>query len=161
MHRKSTKREQAMNERTGDILSGVVGIAFSVVLVAVATTFSEPAPRWMPWFVSGLIGVGSLILLLRRLRARDPGRQVFADVHWPVLLVLVCSWVVTVLLLETVGFYLMLMLFMAFASWYLQGCPRRIGPILKCASYAVVMSLVMWGLFTNVLGTRVPAGLAF
>lgn len=146
--------------RIGRIVAGVFGLVFSVLYLIEGNglTFGEmraPGPGVFPMFVGVLFALVSLGAIVEALVTKSPGETSFpAGPDLRRLLLVSGCFVLYVVLLLVAGFVPSTILFMACFA-------RLVGNVswVRAVLGGIGVALAVWGIFTLVLGVRLPAGI--
>lgn len=146
--------------RIGRIAVGVAGLVFSVLYLIEGNNlaFGElraPGPGVFPMFLGVLFALVSLATIVEAVFTRSPG-----ETAYPVgpdlkrLLSVSGCFVLYVALLLTAGFLASTILFVACFA-------RLVGSVswVRALIGGAAVALAVWGVFTLVLGVRLPAGI--
>lgn len=145
-----------MNARQGNLVSGIVALG----LVAFIFYFSEDMPSTaaaFPRFIAILLLVASLILIVRAIMDRRPQANLFADLQWSTVAILGGTWIVTIFVIEQLGFIVPGTAFILLGTWVLSGKPKDAKSLAKIAVFAVGMLAAYWAIFHLLLNISSPA----
>lgn len=144
-----------MNAKQGNIVSGIAALG----LVAFIFYYSEDMPSTaaaFPRFVGILLLVASLILIVRSIIDKRPQKNLFEDLHWPTVAILAGAWLVTIFVIEKLGFVIPGVVFITLGTWVLSGRPKDMKSIVKIGIFAVGMLLAYWCIFHLLLNISSP-----
>ena len=113
-----------MSGRRGDIISSIFFLVLAAYIYIASLELEPGGPEKMPQLVAVILGVFSLLLLIKLLKSKDTGMKIFDGVNWSALAVLISAWLITMLLIEDVGFFFLLGIFMAVVKWSMSSFPR-------------------------------------
>lgn len=147
-----------MKQRTGDCWAGAATLTVAVLIYLGAQTFPAGGPEKMPQLIAAILAVCGVLLIIHAMRQKEHGPELLDDVNWQALWVLVVSWTATVLLLEVVGTFALLWLFMAGMNWFLTGRSSHPVEIGKAIGFATALTAVFWVVFVLLLKVNLPAG---
>lgn len=146
-----------MNARQGNLVSGIAALG----LVAFIFYYSMDMPSTaaaFPRFIASLLLVAAIILIVRSSLDRRPQPQLFEDIHWPTVLIVGCAWLITIFVVEQLGFLLPGVVFIAAVTWVLSGRPKDVKSFAKIGLFAVCMLALYFGIFHILLDVGSPAG---
>jgi hypothetical protein len=139
-----------------DLSGGLFWLAIAIFVCLEAFTnlklgsLRSPGPGFFPFWGAVILGVFSLILLVRSLRIRE--RVGPAAIPWPALLLVLGSLLGYLLFLETLGFVTVTFLFLLLLFRF-----GKIGWI-KSGGWAVITTTVAYVLFKFWLQVQLPRG---
>ena len=138
-----------MSVRRGDIISSIFFLVLAAYIYISSLELEPGGPEKMPQLVAVIMGIFSLLLLIKVLRSKDTGMKIFEGISWSALAALLGVWLITMLLIEDVGFFFLLGVFMAAVKWSMSGFPREHRELVKVAAYAVVTTAGFWLIFVK------------
>ncbi len=149
-----------MNARQGDILSGLVVMAFAGFILWEAEKMPS-GPAGFPQLIAiGLVVFGG-ILFIRAIVSKAESTVLFQGIDWKVLLTTLGIWLLVVLFIDKIGFFALSGLFLAVMAWYLRGRPTNMKAFAEIGLFAVCMGAGLWVIFTIVLDRQYPTGFLF
>lgn len=144
-----------MNAKQGNIVSGIASLG----LVAFIFYYSEDMPSTaaaFPRFIAILLLVAALILIVRSLLDKGPQKQLFDDLHWSTVAILGGAWLVTIFVIEQLGFIIPGVLFILLGTWVLGGRPKDFKSLTKLSLFSVGMLVAYWAIFHVLLNISSP-----
>jgi hypothetical protein len=149
-----------VNARQGDIVSGLVVLAFAAFVLWEADKLPA-GPAGFPQLIAiGLLVLGGL-LFVRALINKKETAVLFQGLDWKLLLTTAGLWLLVVVFIDKVGFFALSGLFLAVMAWFLRGRPKTGKALMEISVFAVGMGFGLWGVFTIVLDRDYPRGFLF
>ena len=140
-----------------DLTSGLFWLAVAVLICLEGFTnlklgtLRAPGPGFFPFWGGLLLGMLSLLLLVRSLKSRE--RFGSSAIPWAALLVVLAALLSYLLLLETLGFVLVTFFFLLLLFRF------GITGWIHCCAWAVVATTLTYALFRLWLKVQLPRGL--
>lgn len=150
-----------MRERVGDFVAASATLIFAILLYYGSLGLPDDGPEKMPQLIAIVLVVSATFLFIRAWRMTGEQAELFEDVNWAAFGWLIASWIATVLLLETIGFFFMLGLFTAWMNWLLLGRPTSARALAGVVLFGTGMTALLWLIFSITLKVNVPKGLLF
>jgi hypothetical protein len=149
-----------VNARQGDIVSGLVVLAFAAFVLWESEKMPA-GPAGFPQLIAiSLLVLGGL-LFVRALINKKATAVLFQELNWKVLLTTAGLWLLVVVFIDKVGFFALSGLFMAVMAWFLRGRPKTGKALMEISVFAVGMGFGLWVIFTIVLDRDYPSGFLF
>ena len=152
-----SRRERGLrlDARDGDILAGLLVLAFSAVIYLHVSDLPTGAASF-PSGIAIVLAASGLFLILRSLRVPKTGKFIADGYSWGLFAVTVALWGATVVLIQLIDFFMVAPLFLACMSWIMSGAERSVWSLLRSLAFGVVLSGGMWVVFVFVLRVALP-----
>ena len=149
-----------MYSRHGDILFGAVTILFASFIYVESSQLPTDSGGFSK-LVSWILGGAGAVLLLKTFRRTETATRLFLDFQWIIFFASVALWFLAIFLIPIVGFFVTAAIFLFLSAWLLLGWPRQPGMLFVIALFAVITTVALWFLFTQILQLSMPEGLYF
>lgn len=149
-----------MNSRHGDILFGAATLLFAGFIYVESSQLPTDTGGFSK-LVSWILSSAGALLLLKAFRRTEKATLLFSDFQWTIFCTSVVLWFLAIFFIPIVGFFVTAGVFLFLSAWLLLGWPRQTGVLFKTALFAVITTVVLWFLFTQILQLSMPEGLFF
>ena len=151
--------QNGISDRVGSLfIAACTLILAGVLLFQSFFRMSEEAALY-PKLLAVVLLVTVGLLLVRTIRqTAGSGKRMFVDVQWKDFFVVLGTWLIAIALLDILGVYLAIAIFLTITCTYLA---KGTGSFIKIAAFAVIFTIILWAVFTLFLGIMMPSGILF
>lgn len=144
-----------MNNKMLNLIVGFSALLAGISIFIMSRGFPERAAL-MPSLIAGIMGVASLVEIVKATRKAADGKSIFADVSWLKLGITVTAWFALLILTNWVNFFVLSSIFLLTIALLLNGKPRNTADGVKIVSFSIGISVALWVLFSLVLSVSFP-----
>lgn len=141
----------------GDAGSGFVVIFFALFIYLNSLGLSGGTGIY-PRAIAVVIGICGILLIVRGMRKIEQP-EYFKGIGWGVFILAVVFWIVSLFLIDIIGFFVTCAIFIVALSLLIETGKITVSRILKAALFAIITVSLFWFIFVYVLGIVMPEAL--